>query len=124
MQPAAVVAPLPSMMMTGAQTLVVIDQQQPVATPKPPPTVANAFGETLRAINEDVSIIEALPFPMSTAQWSPKIGVLREVHPCRGLVIDSPDEEPSRYRSHKSVDKWQLHALPNGSIGVSNSTHN
>uniref|UniRef100_A0A915L925 Uncharacterized protein n=1 Tax=Romanomermis culicivorax TaxID=13658 RepID=A0A915L925_ROMCU len=92
-QPAAAVAMLPSTMTTGAQTLAVIAQQQPVAAVKLPPSVANAFGETLHAINDDVSIIEALPFQMATAPWSPKIGVLRKVHPCGGLVINFPREE-------------------------------
>uniref|UniRef100_A0A915I1N1 Uncharacterized protein n=1 Tax=Romanomermis culicivorax TaxID=13658 RepID=A0A915I1N1_ROMCU len=44
--------------MTGAQTLAAIAQQQPVATTRSPTLVANAFGETLRAINNNVSIIE------------------------------------------------------------------
>uniref|UniRef100_A0A915HTE7 Uncharacterized protein n=1 Tax=Romanomermis culicivorax TaxID=13658 RepID=A0A915HTE7_ROMCU len=26
--------------------------------------------------------------------------------------------------SHKSLDNWQLHALPNGSLGVNSSMHN
>uniref|UniRef100_A0A915K0S6 Uncharacterized protein n=1 Tax=Romanomermis culicivorax TaxID=13658 RepID=A0A915K0S6_ROMCU len=47
--------------MTGAQTLAAIARQQPVAATKPSPPVANAFGETLRTINDDVSIIEASP---------------------------------------------------------------
>uniref|UniRef100_A0A915I5B8 Uncharacterized protein n=1 Tax=Romanomermis culicivorax TaxID=13658 RepID=A0A915I5B8_ROMCU len=80
---------------TGAQMLVAIAQQQPVAAVTNLLTeVANAFGETLGAINDDVSIIEALPFPTATAPWSPKIGVLRKVQPCGGLVIDFPSEEP------------------------------
>uniref|UniRef100_A0A915JV99 Uncharacterized protein n=1 Tax=Romanomermis culicivorax TaxID=13658 RepID=A0A915JV99_ROMCU len=37
---------------TGAQTLVVIAQQQPVALAKPLPQVANAFRETLCALND------------------------------------------------------------------------
>uniref|UniRef100_A0A915LD90 Uncharacterized protein n=1 Tax=Romanomermis culicivorax TaxID=13658 RepID=A0A915LD90_ROMCU len=81
-------------MRTGGQTLAVIVQQQPVAVAKPPPSVANAFGGTLRAVNDDVSIIEASPFPTATAPWSPKIGVLRKVHPCGGLGIDFPSEDP------------------------------
>uniref|UniRef100_A0A915KK95 Uncharacterized protein n=1 Tax=Romanomermis culicivorax TaxID=13658 RepID=A0A915KK95_ROMCU len=80
-------------MMTGTQTLAAIAQQQPVATAKLLTTVANAFGEMLRAVNDDVSIIEASPFPTATAPWSPKIGVLCKVHPCRGLVIDSAGKE-------------------------------
>uniref|UniRef100_A0A915HSF2 Uncharacterized protein n=1 Tax=Romanomermis culicivorax TaxID=13658 RepID=A0A915HSF2_ROMCU len=72
-------------MTTGAQTPGVIAQQQPVT---------NAFGETLRAINDDVSIIEASPFRMATAPGSLKIGVLCEVHPCGGLVIDFTREDP------------------------------
>uniref|UniRef100_A0A915IU38 Uncharacterized protein n=1 Tax=Romanomermis culicivorax TaxID=13658 RepID=A0A915IU38_ROMCU len=83
-QPTAVVAASPSRTTTGAQTLAGIAQQQ---------LVANAFGETLRTINDDVSIIEVSPFPMATAPRSPKIGVLREVHPCGGLVIDFPSED-------------------------------
>uniref|UniRef100_A0A915KX30 Uncharacterized protein n=1 Tax=Romanomermis culicivorax TaxID=13658 RepID=A0A915KX30_ROMCU len=82
-------------MMTGAQMLAAIAQQQPLAAATNSLTeVANAFGEILCAINNDVSIIEASPFPMATALRSPKIGVLREVHPCVGLVIDFPGEEP------------------------------
>uniref|UniRef100_A0A915JDA9 Uncharacterized protein n=1 Tax=Romanomermis culicivorax TaxID=13658 RepID=A0A915JDA9_ROMCU len=78
----------------GVQTLSAIAQQQPMATTKLSPPVANAFGETLRAVNDDVSIMEASPFSMATTQRSPKIGVLREVHLCRGLVIDFPSENP------------------------------
>uniref|UniRef100_A0A915IG23 Uncharacterized protein n=1 Tax=Romanomermis culicivorax TaxID=13658 RepID=A0A915IG23_ROMCU len=85
-QPTAVVAALPKTTMMGAQTLAAIAQQQPVATTKLPPTVANIFRETLRAINNNVSIIEASPFPTATASGSPKIGVLRKVH----LVMDFP----------------------------------
>uniref|UniRef100_A0A915J5A3 Uncharacterized protein n=1 Tax=Romanomermis culicivorax TaxID=13658 RepID=A0A915J5A3_ROMCU len=81
------------MTMTGAQTLGAIAQQQPVAAAKPLPTVANAFGETLCTINDDLSPIEASPFPTETALQSPKIGVLREVHPCGGSVINFPGEE-------------------------------
>uniref|UniRef100_A0A915HPP9 Uncharacterized protein n=1 Tax=Romanomermis culicivorax TaxID=13658 RepID=A0A915HPP9_ROMCU len=72
-QPTAVVAALPSTTTTGAQTLAAIAQQQPVAAVKLPPTVPNAFRETLRAINDDVSIIKASPFPTATALRSPKI---------------------------------------------------
>uniref|UniRef100_A0A915IS18 Uncharacterized protein n=1 Tax=Romanomermis culicivorax TaxID=13658 RepID=A0A915IS18_ROMCU len=82
--PTAVVAASPSTMMTGAQTLAAIAQQQPVV---------NTFGEMLCAINDNVSIIEASPFPMATPLRSPKIGILREVHPCGGLVIDFPGED-------------------------------
>uniref|UniRef100_A0A915L535 Uncharacterized protein n=1 Tax=Romanomermis culicivorax TaxID=13658 RepID=A0A915L535_ROMCU len=67
--------------------------QQPVATAKPLPQVTKAFGETLRAINDDVSVIEALPFPTATALRCPKISVLREVQLCGGLVINFPGEE-------------------------------
>uniref|UniRef100_A0A915HKS3 Uncharacterized protein n=1 Tax=Romanomermis culicivorax TaxID=13658 RepID=A0A915HKS3_ROMCU len=73
--------------------LAAIVQQQPVAAAKPPPMLANAFGEMLRAINDDISIIEASLFLRATAPWSPKIGVFREVHPCRGLIINFPGEE-------------------------------
>uniref|UniRef100_A0A915HSK5 Uncharacterized protein n=1 Tax=Romanomermis culicivorax TaxID=13658 RepID=A0A915HSK5_ROMCU len=75
-------------MTTGAQTLAAIAQQHPVAATKPGPTVANIFGETLRPVNDEVSIIEALPF------LSPKIGILWQVYPCEGLVIDFPSKEP------------------------------
>uniref|UniRef100_A0A915IRN1 Uncharacterized protein n=1 Tax=Romanomermis culicivorax TaxID=13658 RepID=A0A915IRN1_ROMCU len=92
-QNTAVVAALPSTTKTAAQTLVAIALQQPVATAKPMPTVANAFGETLRAIKDNVSIIEASPFPAATAPWSPKIGVLCKVHPCMVLVIDFPGKK-------------------------------
>uniref|UniRef100_A0A915KJE5 Uncharacterized protein n=1 Tax=Romanomermis culicivorax TaxID=13658 RepID=A0A915KJE5_ROMCU len=77
---------------TGAQRLAAISQQQPVA---------NAFGETLCAVNDDVSIIEASPFLMATAPQSLKIGVLREVHPCGGLVIDFP----ARTRYHLTTTR-------------------
>uniref|UniRef100_A0A915L7V2 Uncharacterized protein n=1 Tax=Romanomermis culicivorax TaxID=13658 RepID=A0A915L7V2_ROMCU len=67
-QPPAVVAALLSTTRTGAQTLGVIAQQQPVAAATNSWTdVANAFGETLHAINDDVSIIEVSPFPTATA---------------------------------------------------------
>uniref|UniRef100_A0A915HG48 Uncharacterized protein n=1 Tax=Romanomermis culicivorax TaxID=13658 RepID=A0A915HG48_ROMCU len=81
-------------MTTGAQRLAGTAQQQPVAAVKLSPLVANAFEETLRAIYDDISIIKASPFPMATAPQSPKVGVLCEVHLCRGLVIDFPGEEP------------------------------
>uniref|UniRef100_A0A915HVI7 Uncharacterized protein n=1 Tax=Romanomermis culicivorax TaxID=13658 RepID=A0A915HVI7_ROMCU len=84
----AVVAALPSTTKTAPQTLVAIALQQPVATAKPLPTVANAFGETLGAINDNISIIEASPFPAATAPRSPKIGVLCELHPCMVLIIN------------------------------------
>uniref|UniRef100_A0A915INY5 Uncharacterized protein n=1 Tax=Romanomermis culicivorax TaxID=13658 RepID=A0A915INY5_ROMCU len=58
-----------------------------------PTKVANTFGEKLCAINDDVSVIEASPFPTATAPRSPKIGVLRQVHPWGRLVIDFPSEE-------------------------------
>uniref|UniRef100_A0A915KWE2 Uncharacterized protein n=1 Tax=Romanomermis culicivorax TaxID=13658 RepID=A0A915KWE2_ROMCU len=94
-QPTPAIATLPSTMTTGAQMLSAIVQQQPLATVTNSPTqVANAFGETLHAINDDVSIIEALPFLMATIPQSPKIGVLHEVHQCGGLVINFPGEEP------------------------------
>uniref|UniRef100_A0A915KVK2 Uncharacterized protein n=1 Tax=Romanomermis culicivorax TaxID=13658 RepID=A0A915KVK2_ROMCU len=62
-----------------------IAQQQPIA---------NAFGEPLCAVNNVVSITEASPFPRASIRRSPKIDVLREVHPCRGLVINFPREDP------------------------------
>uniref|UniRef100_A0A915HTQ4 Uncharacterized protein n=1 Tax=Romanomermis culicivorax TaxID=13658 RepID=A0A915HTQ4_ROMCU len=93
-QPPAVVAALLSTTMTGAQMLVVIAQQQPVAAAINSATeVPNTFGEMLRAIKDDVSIIEATPFLTSTTPQSLKIGVLHEVHPCGGLVNDFPGEE-------------------------------
>uniref|UniRef100_A0A915I5K0 Uncharacterized protein n=1 Tax=Romanomermis culicivorax TaxID=13658 RepID=A0A915I5K0_ROMCU len=82
------------MMTTGTQTLAAIVQQQPVSAARSLTKVANAFRERLRAVNDNVSIIEASPFPTPTAPQSPKIGVLREVHLCGGLVIDFPSEEP------------------------------
>uniref|UniRef100_A0A915HNZ3 Uncharacterized protein n=1 Tax=Romanomermis culicivorax TaxID=13658 RepID=A0A915HNZ3_ROMCU len=81
-------------MTTGAQMLAAIVQQQPVAAARSPTKVANAFGETLHAIKDDISIIEASSFLMATAPWSLKIGVLHQVHLCGGLVIDFPGEEP------------------------------
>uniref|UniRef100_A0A915L3F3 Uncharacterized protein n=1 Tax=Romanomermis culicivorax TaxID=13658 RepID=A0A915L3F3_ROMCU len=82
--PTAVVATSPTTTTTRAQTLAAIAQQQPV--PK-------AFGEPLCAINIVVSITEASPFPTATVPRFPKIGFLREVHPCGGLVIDFPGED-------------------------------
>uniref|UniRef100_A0A915HIS3 Uncharacterized protein n=1 Tax=Romanomermis culicivorax TaxID=13658 RepID=A0A915HIS3_ROMCU len=131
----------------------------------------------LRAVNDDVSIIEASPFQTATTPWSPKIGVLCEVHPCGawsstspvrsqyrptmmknkatqrahtvniGLYLQTPlppswapsiassrrstsgTQTSSRWasrhlmaKSHRSVDKWQLHALPHKSTGISNFT--
>uniref|UniRef100_A0A915KWR1 Uncharacterized protein n=1 Tax=Romanomermis culicivorax TaxID=13658 RepID=A0A915KWR1_ROMCU len=61
--------------------LAAITQQEPEAAMTNSPTeMANAFGETLRAINDDISIIEASPFLTATAPQSPKIGILRKVH--------------------------------------------
>uniref|UniRef100_A0A915IID8 Uncharacterized protein n=1 Tax=Romanomermis culicivorax TaxID=13658 RepID=A0A915IID8_ROMCU len=85
MRPTEVVATSPTTMRTGAQTLAVIAQQQPVT---------NAFGGPLRAISKDFSITEALSFLTATVPRSPKISILREVHPCGGLVIDFPGEDP------------------------------
>uniref|UniRef100_A0A915L1I1 Uncharacterized protein n=1 Tax=Romanomermis culicivorax TaxID=13658 RepID=A0A915L1I1_ROMCU len=94
-QPAPAIATLPPMMTTSAQMLSVIAQQQPsAATTNSPSVAANAFGETLCAINDDLSIMEASPFPTATAPLSPKIDVLLEVHPCGGLVLNFPGEEP------------------------------
>uniref|UniRef100_A0A915I0N8 Uncharacterized protein n=1 Tax=Romanomermis culicivorax TaxID=13658 RepID=A0A915I0N8_ROMCU len=76
-----------------AQTLAAIAQQQPAVATNLSHLVVNAFGETLRAVNHDVSIIEALPFPTATAPQSLKIGNLHEVHLCGGSVIDFPCEE-------------------------------
>uniref|UniRef100_A0A915JLZ9 Uncharacterized protein n=1 Tax=Romanomermis culicivorax TaxID=13658 RepID=A0A915JLZ9_ROMCU len=80
-RPTAVVAVSLSMKTTGAQTLVAIAQQQSVGAAKLLPPVANAFGETLHAINDDLSVIEVSPFPTATVLGPPKIGVLRKVHP-------------------------------------------
>uniref|UniRef100_A0A915JAB4 Uncharacterized protein n=1 Tax=Romanomermis culicivorax TaxID=13658 RepID=A0A915JAB4_ROMCU len=77
-------------MTTSAQMLWAIAQQQPLAaTTNLPTMVANTFGETMYLVNDD-SIIEALPFPMATAPWSLKIGVLREIRLWRGLALTSP----------------------------------
>uniref|UniRef100_A0A915I7L8 Uncharacterized protein n=1 Tax=Romanomermis culicivorax TaxID=13658 RepID=A0A915I7L8_ROMCU len=84
-RPTAVFARSPTTMTTGAQTLAAIAQQQPVA---------KAFGEPLCAVNHDVRVIKASPFPTATVPRSPKIGILPEVHPCGGLGIDFPGEEP------------------------------
>uniref|UniRef100_A0A915J732 Uncharacterized protein n=1 Tax=Romanomermis culicivorax TaxID=13658 RepID=A0A915J732_ROMCU len=59
-------------------------------TPQP---VANACQEPSPAANNTINVTEASPFPVATVPRSPKIGVLREVHPCGGLVIDFPGEE-------------------------------
>uniref|UniRef100_A0A915KC27 Uncharacterized protein n=1 Tax=Romanomermis culicivorax TaxID=13658 RepID=A0A915KC27_ROMCU len=92
-QPTAVVAALQSTTTTGAQTLAVIAQQQLLAAARSRTKVTNVFGETLRSVNDDVSVIEASLFPMATAPQSLKIGVLGEIHPCGGLIIDLPGEE-------------------------------
>uniref|UniRef100_A0A915JQE4 Secreted protein n=1 Tax=Romanomermis culicivorax TaxID=13658 RepID=A0A915JQE4_ROMCU len=93
--PPAVVATLLSTTTTGAQTLAVIAQQQLVAAAINLPTeVANAFGEMLCAVNDNISILEASPFLMATAPQFPEIGVLCKVHLCGGLIIDFPGEEP------------------------------
>uniref|UniRef100_A0A915JCR4 Uncharacterized protein n=1 Tax=Romanomermis culicivorax TaxID=13658 RepID=A0A915JCR4_ROMCU len=90
------------MMMTSAQMLSAIAQQQPLAAATNlPMEVANAFEETLGTVNDDISLIEALPFLMATALPSPKIGVLREAHLCGGLVIDFPSEEISSDSDHE-----------------------
>uniref|UniRef100_A0A915IBD7 Uncharacterized protein n=1 Tax=Romanomermis culicivorax TaxID=13658 RepID=A0A915IBD7_ROMCU len=58
----------------NVQMQSVISQQPPVAVATNSPTmVANAFGEMLHAINDDVSIIEASPFPSATAPQSLKV---------------------------------------------------
>uniref|UniRef100_A0A915J264 Uncharacterized protein n=1 Tax=Romanomermis culicivorax TaxID=13658 RepID=A0A915J264_ROMCU len=94
-QPTPAVTGLPSMMTTGAQRLSGIAQQQPLAAAINSQTeVANSFGETLHALNDNVSIIEASLFPTATAPLTPKIGVLHEFHPWGGLVIDFPSKEP------------------------------
>uniref|UniRef100_A0A915L6E6 Uncharacterized protein n=1 Tax=Romanomermis culicivorax TaxID=13658 RepID=A0A915L6E6_ROMCU len=107
-QPPAVVAASPSTSRTVAQMLAVIAQRQPVAAVTNLLTeVANAFGETLCTINDDVSIIEASPFRPATASQSPKIGVLREVHPCEGLVIDLPGTSGYRLTTTKKNETTQ-----------------
>uniref|UniRef100_A0A915KNL7 Uncharacterized protein n=1 Tax=Romanomermis culicivorax TaxID=13658 RepID=A0A915KNL7_ROMCU len=58
-QPALAIAALPPTMMTSVQMLSAIAQQQPSATTTNSPTLAaNAFGEMLHTINDNVSIIE------------------------------------------------------------------
>uniref|UniRef100_A0A915K5I0 Uncharacterized protein n=1 Tax=Romanomermis culicivorax TaxID=13658 RepID=A0A915K5I0_ROMCU len=89
-QPVLAVAASPPTMMTSAQMLWAIAQQQPLAaTINLPTVVANSFGETMYLVNDD-SIIETLSFPMATAPWSLKIGVLREIRLRRGLALTSP----------------------------------
>uniref|UniRef100_A0A915J1B5 Uncharacterized protein n=1 Tax=Romanomermis culicivorax TaxID=13658 RepID=A0A915J1B5_ROMCU len=81
--------------MTSAQMLSASAQPQPLAPATNSLTeVANAFEETLRALKDDISIMDALPFPTATAPQSQKIGILHEVHLCRGLVINFPCKEP------------------------------
>uniref|UniRef100_A0A915IY79 Uncharacterized protein n=1 Tax=Romanomermis culicivorax TaxID=13658 RepID=A0A915IY79_ROMCU len=50
--------------------------------------MANAFGEMLCPVNDDVSIIKVSPFPMATAH---NPGGL--VFFMKGLVINFPDDE-------------------------------
>uniref|UniRef100_A0A915HMM9 Uncharacterized protein n=1 Tax=Romanomermis culicivorax TaxID=13658 RepID=A0A915HMM9_ROMCU len=92
-RPTAVVAASPSMMTTGAQTLAAIAQQQPVAASKPPPKVPNAFGGTLRAVNDDISLIKGRhsrwQLPMISKDWCSS-----QSPPMWGLVIHLPGEEP------------------------------
>uniref|UniRef100_A0A915J9Y8 Uncharacterized protein n=1 Tax=Romanomermis culicivorax TaxID=13658 RepID=A0A915J9Y8_ROMCU len=75
-QPTAVVAALLSTMMTGVQTLAAIAQQQPVGAARSP-----------------TKCHQGIAIPDGNCLWSLKIGVLREVHPCAGLVIDFPGKE-------------------------------
>uniref|UniRef100_A0A915L131 Uncharacterized protein n=1 Tax=Romanomermis culicivorax TaxID=13658 RepID=A0A915L131_ROMCU len=96
-QPVPAIAALPPMTRTSVQTLSVIAQQQPLAAATDSPTVAtNAFGEMLHAVNYNISIIETSPFPSATTPWSPKIGVLFEIHPCGAWSSTSLGR--SRYR--------------------------
>uniref|UniRef100_A0A915HVX1 Uncharacterized protein n=1 Tax=Romanomermis culicivorax TaxID=13658 RepID=A0A915HVX1_ROMCU len=75
--------------------LLEIAQLPPAATGTNSPTVVtNAFGEMLHALNDYISIIEASPFPSATALRSPKISVLPGIHPCQGLVVNFPSQEP------------------------------
>uniref|UniRef100_A0A915JTF2 Uncharacterized protein n=1 Tax=Romanomermis culicivorax TaxID=13658 RepID=A0A915JTF2_ROMCU len=77
-QPTAVLAALPSTTTTGAQTLATIAQQQLVAAAKLPPTVANAFGENLCAVKDDVSVIEtSASSRRHHSQWQPPRGPRR-----------------------------------------------
>uniref|UniRef100_A0A915K8D0 Uncharacterized protein n=1 Tax=Romanomermis culicivorax TaxID=13658 RepID=A0A915K8D0_ROMCU len=81
-------------MTTSAQILSVIAQPQPLAAVTESRTeVANAFGDMLRPVNDEVGIMEMWSFPIATTPQSLKIGVHPEVHPCRGLVMDFPAEE-------------------------------
>uniref|UniRef100_A0A915HRQ5 Uncharacterized protein n=1 Tax=Romanomermis culicivorax TaxID=13658 RepID=A0A915HRQ5_ROMCU len=66
----------------------------PAAAMESPVVEPMAVHETLCPVIVDVSIIEESPFPMAVASWSPKLGILREIHPCGGLVIDFPGQEP------------------------------
>uniref|UniRef100_A0A915K781 Uncharacterized protein n=1 Tax=Romanomermis culicivorax TaxID=13658 RepID=A0A915K781_ROMCU len=59
-----------------------------------PQPVVNAFGEPLCAVSDNVSVTQASPFLRATVPRFPKIGLLRQVHPCGGLVIDFPGEDP------------------------------
>uniref|UniRef100_A0A915KBZ8 Antifreeze protein n=1 Tax=Romanomermis culicivorax TaxID=13658 RepID=A0A915KBZ8_ROMCU len=66
-QRAPAIAALPPTTMTSAQMLSMIAQQQPsAATTNSPTVVANGSGETLGPINDEVSIIKASPFLMTT----------------------------------------------------------
>uniref|UniRef100_A0A915JPK4 Uncharacterized protein n=1 Tax=Romanomermis culicivorax TaxID=13658 RepID=A0A915JPK4_ROMCU len=60
----------------------------PAAATESPVIKPMAINEIMCSVNEDVSIIEESPFPKATALRSPKVGILWEIHPCRGLVIN------------------------------------
>uniref|UniRef100_A0A915L777 Secreted protein n=1 Tax=Romanomermis culicivorax TaxID=13658 RepID=A0A915L777_ROMCU len=83
------------MMRTCLQTLLAITQQLPPAATTSSPTVeATAVEDTLHSVNDDVSIIKASRFQSATAPLSPKVGILHQIHPSGGPVIDFPSEEP------------------------------
>uniref|UniRef100_A0A915IG01 Uncharacterized protein n=1 Tax=Romanomermis culicivorax TaxID=13658 RepID=A0A915IG01_ROMCU len=53
-----------------------------------------AVDKTLGPVNEDVSIVEEFPFPRAVPPRSRKVGILREIHLCGGLILDFPGQEP------------------------------
>uniref|UniRef100_A0A915I0B9 Uncharacterized protein n=1 Tax=Romanomermis culicivorax TaxID=13658 RepID=A0A915I0B9_ROMCU len=52
-----------------------------------------AIDETLHPVNDDISIIGESLFPSTTALQPPKVGILQEIYPSGGLVIDFPCKE-------------------------------
>uniref|UniRef100_A0A915JZ25 Uncharacterized protein n=1 Tax=Romanomermis culicivorax TaxID=13658 RepID=A0A915JZ25_ROMCU len=87
----AVAASPRAMVTSSSQTLSVTTQCSSLAAATEFLIIENkAVIETLRPVNDEVSIIDDSPFPLSNAPRLLIIGILQEIHLSSSLVIDFP----------------------------------